>query len=369
LISGLPFCLPEKDITLCFNNDQATPLIILKDNMMKTANNSTFKKTLLSTLVISAVVGAFIPWEDYMPRAQSPEMKAFYQERESQLETIVMQSVANVDSDTLAQFAEDNLLIEINAEIDEQVASKAEAFIEQMASPEADEVDAQVTESEALIDSEEVALIPEVINDNEALYMLESPLLFAFDSSEINPHYYEALNDSALFMVDESKKQDTIWQVVGYADPSGNAHYNNRLAKKRAQKVAAYLVAKGVDEAQLTVVSLGASHPVNNERSIENNRHERRVEIHRYQAEVTALVAQYNRELAQQASDAIAKSDLQATTKPVLKPLPVVPKIQSVALEQTTKREVIESDHGTKSELINSAQQPPSNGLATVMEL
>lgn len=342
---------------------------------MKTTNTMTFKKTLLGALVISAVTGAFIPWEEYMPRAQSPQMNVFYQDREQQLDTIVIQSMANVDSDALAQLAEDNLLVALNAEIDEQVALNAQAFTEQAVSPEADEpYDQALERDEYLVRIEKEQQSATQVNYDEPLYMLESPLLFAFDSTEINPHYYEALNDSALFMQDEATKQDTIWQVVGYADRSGNAHYNNRLAKKRAQKVAAYLVDKGVDEAQLSIVSLGASNPVNSERSVENNRSERRVEIHRYQAEVTALVEQHTKQLRELAATSVAKS----VTKPSVEHSNTLRVIQAASLEQQASSTTLETSiqsNSTETEIdkqvapINSAQNDATPLLTTAVEL
>jgi len=340
LIRALPFSLPEINTTPCFNSIQAKQLIILKKgNMMKTltTTNTTFKKSVLSFLVISALAGSSISWENYLPRAESEEIKAAFEQRNASLESIVTQTAPHVDSDALAVIAEDNLTSALDAEIDAQVAQQAEAFIAQSESTVVDGEQLEMQKPDQSNDplvaaaplestlsgdkrlvhegGEESQQFGSVVDDKAELFMMVSPLLFAFDSSEINPNYYEALNDSARFIQDEATTEDTIWQVVGYADLSGNALYNSKLAKQRAQKVAAYLVDKGVDEAQLSVVSLGASNPLNSERSIENNRHERRVEIHRYQAEITALAEQSQQQMqglraerkAQQESALVAK--------------------------------------------------------------
>ena len=48
-------------------------------------------------------------------------------------------------------------------------------------------------------------------------------------------------------------------EVVGHASPEGNADYNQQLSEKRAQGIVDYLKAKGVPEAQLTAIGVGAT--------------------------------------------------------------------------------------------------------------
>jgi len=357
-----------------------------------TKTNTTFKKSVLSFLVISAVAGSFISWDNYLPRGESAEVKAAFQDRSSSIESILTQNSPHIDSDALALIAEENLTSELDAEVDAQVALQAEVFIKQseshlfedQESGEPTDVIAALAlsgdellvqgESEQLLKTASPRTFATMVDDQEALFMMVSPLLFAFDSSEINPNYYEALNDSARFIQDEAKTEDTLWQVVGYADLSGNALYNSKLAKKRAQKVAAYLVDKGVDEAQLSVVSLGASNPLNSERSIENNRNERRVEIHRYQAEITTLAEQSKQQMqdlrvakkAQQKRALVAQQQLQqkATISPEIKK--VIEPEMLVESEKLVESETTEMSHNSDSELIEKEQ---IKRLTTAMEL
>lgn len=309
---------------------------------MNTQNDTSFKNALLSVLVISVITGAYIPWENYLPRAETPAMKAMFENRNTHLDEIVTHSMVNIDTENLARLAEDNLIAEIDAEIDRQVRRNAQAFAEIVASPEADEPYDYALEQEQFRE-DDIDVTPSTqIYELPSEFMIEASLLFAFDSSEINATYYQTLNETALFMQDESQQKGTVWQVVGYADLTGSALYNQALAKQRAQNVAAYLVDKGVEEAHISIVSLGASEPLYRDRSVENNRHERRVEIHAYQAEVTALAEQYNQQLTQQrsvhAKQQEAKRTASLSTQPMTIDIVDTPIAEMVLEKQPTTR-------------------------------
>ena len=129
---------------------------------------------------------------------------------------------------------------------------------------------------------------------NENKQPVEYEMLFAFDSIEIEASYYAALYKTAVQLKAASAKGQIIWQVIGYADAKGNTQYNHKLAKKRAQVVADFLISKGVDKTLLSVVSLGESQALSgNDKRDENL--QRRVEIHAYQAEIAALSEQLNK--------------------------------------------------------------------------
>ncbi len=58
------------------------------------------------------------------------------------------------------------------------------------------------------------------------------------------------------------KNPEAVIEVIGYADASGKAEYNYRLALKRAIAVKQYLVNKGVDPKQVVAVSFGEENPI-----------------------------------------------------------------------------------------------------------
>ncbi|PKF63631.1 hypothetical protein CW745_01940 [Psychromonas sp. psych-6C06] len=315
---------------------------------MKNNTNTTFKKSVISLFAVSALASAFVPWENYIPRAETPEMKAFYQNRDRLQGAIITQSLAEIDSATLARIAEDNLLMD--AEIEKQEDLHSHLLTEKIYAPEADEyydLVNQVTSDDRLIDYSTHSTLPEP-SEVQVSSNIESPILFSFDSSEIKPEYYQSLNETAMIMKQDESELNNVWQIVGYSDLSGNEQYNAKLAKKRAQKVAAYLVDKGVEEAQLSVISLGASNPINNERSVANNRVERRVEIHPYRAEITALASQFNERLTLKRQAKIA-------------PLPVTSDIA----EQTLTTKVVELE----PEKTDQLETQIAERLTTAMEL
>ncbi|WP_022939828.1 OmpA family protein [Psychromonas hadalis] len=255
---------------------------------MKTKKNNTFKKSVLSIVIISAVTAAFISWDKYQPRHETTSMVAFYQNRTVDA---FAQSIVSTDNETLAAIVEANLQIE-------EADFIATTIIEDSYAPESDEPYDYTLEYEQLTSMQQDKYENKPLIDETALSLtIANKVFFGFDSSEINPEYFYSLNETAELMQIAVDSHKAVWQVVGYADRSGNTLYNRNLAKKRAQKVAQYLVNKGVNEDQLAILSLGSSEPISVERSIKNNRSERRVEIHVYQAEITALVEQFNKQL------------------------------------------------------------------------
>lgn len=138
----------------------------------------------------------------------------------------------------------------------------------------------------AVIDKQDIKdKIPPKVN-------IEQEVLFAFDSSELNPTYYSTLNETAKLMQNIGHKRESLWQIVGYADATGKHAYNIKLAKRRAQAVAQYLVDKGVSEERLSIVSLGDINSENKPLNKLVNLMERRVEIHGFKPEITALAEQ-----------------------------------------------------------------------------
>ncbi|MCF0191171.1 MAG: OmpA family protein [Marinilabiliaceae bacterium] len=67
---------------------------------------------------------------------------------------------------------------------------------------------------------------------------------------------YEALDKIVEYM---KATPEASLEVVGHASPEGNADYNQQLSEKRAQGIVDYLKAKGVPEAQLTAIGVGAT--------------------------------------------------------------------------------------------------------------
>lgn len=82
---------------------------------------------------------------------------------------------------------------------------------------------------------------------------------------------------------------ERLFVIAGYTDSVGAEDYNYELGRRRAEKVAGYLVGKeGVDPTQLRVVSYGSSKPIADNGTSRGRRSNRRVEILVYQERIAA---------------------------------------------------------------------------------
>jgi outer membrane protein OmpA-like peptidoglycan-associated protein len=70
-------------------------------------------------------------------------------------------------------------------------------------------------------------------------------------------------------------------EIGGYTDNRGGRHHNQKLSRARAQVVADWLVAHGIDAARLEVKGYGASHPKVPNDSPEHRAENRRIELKR----------------------------------------------------------------------------------------
>ncbi|KJY76373.1 OmpA family protein [Vibrio nigripulchritudo] len=67
--------------------------------------------------------------------------------------------------------------------------------------------------------------------------------------------------------------------VVGHTDSRGSAKFNQKLSEQRAQAVADYLIAKGVDPSRITVKGEGEANPVASNDTAAGREQNRRVEV------------------------------------------------------------------------------------------
>lgn len=291
----MPFCFHYIAISICFNNDignrTATKqaklhYLRLKGEYMKAKTQkqqSNFKKTVLSIVVISTVVGGLMLLDDYKSEQsalQFSEQLMRYQvmPEESEGESFIAEmspqneeqinfdaSLLTTDVTELANIAEENLIVSNS----EPSLIKKQAPLASLQSQEKSAITPQENSLEATLPS--------------------AVVLFDLSSSVITPEYQLTL----VSLAGEIKAQsgDKLWQVVGYTDKSGNAQYNLALAEKRSQNVAAYLAQQGVSKQQLSVLTFGEYEAVKLENSTYNQQL-RKVEIQEYKPQVTALAIQ-----------------------------------------------------------------------------
>lgn len=108
-------------------------------------------------------------------------------------------------------------------------------------------------------------------------YLELSTLLFDFDQYEnIGTEEFNTilqLADRLIF--DESLKIS----IAGFTDNTGNAEYNKKLSRLRAENVKHYMLDLGVKEGQVIVSANGVSYPAADNNTKEGRKANRRVEM------------------------------------------------------------------------------------------
>jgi hypothetical protein len=89
----------------------------------------------------------------------------------------------------------------------------------------------------------------------------------------------------------ELKAKPSLKMIIeGYTDSTGSDQNNLVLSRSRAQAVADWLVAHGIESARLQVAGYGSSRPVADNRTSEGRALNRRIEIVKVDSEVPAAV-------------------------------------------------------------------------------
>lgn len=105
---------------------------------------------------------------------------------------------------------------------------------------------------------------------------LPDGITFDFGKSTLKPQFYGSLNGVASTL---SEYNQTMIEVVGHTDSIGSDAVNNRLSKERADSVAAYLSAQGVQQARIETLGAGKRYPIADNSTDAGRAKNRRVEI------------------------------------------------------------------------------------------
>ena len=101
-------------------------------------------------------------------------------------------------------------------------------------------------------------------------------ITFATDSDAIAGSFYAPLNNLANSF--RQYDQNSI-EIVGHTDNVGAHAYNLNLSQRRAQSVASYLMAQGVNGMRITTRGMGPDQPVASNATESGRAQNRRVEI------------------------------------------------------------------------------------------
>ncbi len=119
-------------------------------------------------------------------------------------------------------------------------------------------VETPVTETTVVTPIEESSQLTEQELKEQALRETQT-IYFAFDNSTIAGDYEEMLAAHASYL---SKNPSLGVTIEGHADERGTPEYNIALGERRAQAVANYLQALGVQASQISIVSYGEEKPL-----------------------------------------------------------------------------------------------------------
>ena len=101
-------------------------------------------------------------------------------------------------------------------------------------------------------------------------------LLFDFGKADIKPEYEPFLDNVVRVL---NKNPDMLIEIQGHTDSIGSEAFNMKLSIKRAQAVADYLKAHGINANRLTVTGFGKTRPVAPNDTEEGRAQNRRVQI------------------------------------------------------------------------------------------
>ncbi|MGF1529459.1 MAG: OmpA family protein [Candidatus Competibacterales bacterium] len=116
----------------------------------------------------------------------------------------------------------------------------------------------------------------ERLRNENLLLSIPNEVSFDFNSAELKPSFVGALDDVALVLQDYP---ESYVQVLGHTDSIGSETYNLGLSQQRADNVADYLVARGVDPGRMESRGLGETSPRASNDTPEGRALNRRVEL------------------------------------------------------------------------------------------
>lgn len=111
---------------------------------------------------------------------------------------------------------------------------------------------------------------------NNIVLNMPSNVTFGSDSASVNSNFASVLNSVAIIL---NKYPQTLLDIDGHTDSSGDDNYNQQLSERRAVAVGQYLQGKGTDPRRLLVVGYGETRPIAPNDNEQGKAINRRVEV------------------------------------------------------------------------------------------
>ncbi len=138
----------------------------------------------------------------------------------------------------------------------------------------------KVAEKARQIENAQVETVQDANGLDAVKVTFESGLLFAVNKSDLNAASQASLQKFAQVLKSEGQ---TLVDIQGHTDSSGNDQINQPLSERRAQSVMNYLVQQGVPYNQFkNVQGFGSSFPVADNSTAAGKAQNRRVDVYIY---------------------------------------------------------------------------------------
>ena len=111
---------------------------------------------------------------------------------------------------------------------------------------------------------------------DQVILNMPGNVTFPTNQSAINADFYPVLDSVAEVLYEYDQ---TLVEIVGHTDSTGNDSINRPLSQRRAESVAAYLKSREVAPVRLSTYGVGSDYPVGSNSTAEGRAMNRRVEI------------------------------------------------------------------------------------------
>ncbi len=111
---------------------------------------------------------------------------------------------------------------------------------------------------------------------DQVILNMPSDVTFGVDQDSVKAGFYPVLDSVALVL---NRYRQTVVDVYGHTDNSGDDNYNFDLSQRRALSVANYLNSQGVDSRRFSVTGFGETRPIASNATKAGKAQNRRVEI------------------------------------------------------------------------------------------
>ncbi|MGI9417211.1 MAG: OmpA family protein [Geminicoccaceae bacterium] len=139
-----------------------------------------------------------------------------------------------------------------------------------------DTFDCPQPEPEPVVEATATAPEPTPPPEPVVIASISGDVAFDLNKATLKPEFYPELN-RIIATLNESP--ETRFEIVGHADSTGDADYNQGLSERRAQSVADYLQRNGVAPGRFTTSGRGEMDPVASNETREGRAKNRRVDI------------------------------------------------------------------------------------------